>query len=393
MSAEAPPLTIVIAPDSFKGSCTSREATEAIVAGVRSVFGGRAHIRELPMADGGEGTLETLVNAWGGTIAKVPATDALGRACIGRIGLGRASGAGVSAIIEAADSNGLPAVSDLPLRPLDADTFGVGTLILEALDAGANEILLCVGGSATSDGGAGMLRALGARLLDDAGNDVPPGARGLSCLREVDLTGLDSRVKQTNWRVACDVDNPLLGPRGAAAVFGPQKGASEADIEVIDVGLERLLLAIARAAGRDYEELREARGLGAAGGIALGPLVLFGAQLMPGAQLVSEAIGLRDALRDAAYVITGEGRLDRQSLDGKVVSQVIADSGSSTATLVLVGSIGLTALECREAGIAAAFSIAPGAETLAELQRDCVRLLEESAAQLSGVILATTQVR
>lgn len=388
MSAEAPALTLVVAPDSFKGSCTSQEAAEAIAAGVSSVFGDQALIRKLPMADGGEGTLETLVEAWGGTIGLVPVTDALGRPRTGRVGLGRTPGAGVSAIIEAADANGLPAVSDVPLRPLDADSFGVGTLILEALDAGAEEILLCVGGSATNDGGTGMLRALGARLLDDDGNEVPPGAGGLGRVHEVDLSALDPRVTQTTWRVACDVDNPLLGPRGAAAVFGPQKGANDADIEVIDSGLERLLVALAGAAGRSYAHLRELPGLGAAGGLALGPLLLFGAQLMPGAQLVSEAIGLRGALSDARFVITGEGRLDRQSLDGKVVSQVVADAGPGTAVLVLAGSLGLNAAECREAGISAAFSIAPGAETLAELQRDCLRLLEEAAAQLSGAILA-----
>jgi glycerate kinase len=353
---------------------------------VSSVFGEAVEIRELPMADGGEGTLDALVAAWGGRVETVATTDALGRPCTGRIGFGASSAATVSAIIETADANGLPAVSDRPLQPLDADSYGVGTLIVAALDAGAEELLLCLGGSATNDGGAGMLRALGARLLDAEGRAIEPGARGLARLHEVELSGLDPRAERLTWRIACDVDNPLLGARGAAAVFGPQKGATPDDVERIDRGLERLLLALAGATGAPADALRAQEGLGAAGGLSLGPLSIFGAQLMPGARLVSEAIGLRDALRGAAFAITGEGRLDSQSVDGKVVSQVLADAEPGTPVFVIAGSVGLTAAECREAGVAAAFSLAQGPAELSELQAGAVGLLEEAAAQLAGVL-------
>lgn len=387
MSTAAP--IIVIAPDSLKGSCSSVEATTALAKGVHSVFGGAAVIREVPMADGGEGTLDALVAAWNGRIDRVHTTDALGRRCDGRVGFGKHVADGASAIIEAADANGLPAVSDQPLRPLDADSAGVGALILAALDAGADEILLCVGGSATNDGGAGMLRALGVRLLDKTGQNVELGARGLTQLHEVDLSGLDPRAKKISWRIACDVDNPLLGPRGAAAVFGPQKGASAADVEVIDAGLERLLNSVAEASGVHADDLRALEGLGAAGGIALGLVGIFGAELVPGAELVSEAVGLREALQGATFVITGEGRLDTQSLDGKVVSQVIKDAEAHTSVFVIAGSVGLTAEQCRNAGIAAALSIATGPAALETLQAESEGLLAEAAAQLCGAILAT----
>lgn len=403
MSTAAP--LLVIAPDSLKGSCSSPAAAAAIAAGVRSVFGDAMRIAELPMADGGEGTLEALVAVWDGDVAEVATTDALGRERIGRVGFGTppvrdgsaARPAPRCAIIEAADANGLPAVSDLPLRALDADSAGVGALVRAALDAGADEILLCLGGSATSDGGAGMLRALGARLLDARGNDVAPGARGLAELDRIDLAGLDPRASRVGWRIACDVENPLVGPLGAAAVFGPQKGADPSEVAAIDAGLARLAERLSdavvaeRAAPSDgaaEAELQDRAGLGAAGGLALGPVALFGAELVPGAVLVSEAIGLRAALDGAALAITGEGRLDSQSLGGKVVSQVLAEAGAETPVFVIAGSLGLSAAECREAGIAAAFSVARGPAELAELQEDAARLLEEAAAQLSGVLAA-----
>ncbi len=378
---------IVIAPDSLKGSCSSPEAARAIARGVRSVFGAAAEVREVPMADGGEGTLDALVAAWEGDVERVRTTDALGRATTGRIGFGTAESGERLAIIETADANGLPAVADVPLRPLDADTAGVGVLLRAALEADADQVLLCLGGSATNDGGAGMLRALGARLLNASGVDIAPGARGLLELDQIDLDGVDPRARTVAWRVACDVDNPLTGPRGAAAVFGPQKGASDADVELIDRGLVRLADALARVTGFDSATMQASTGMGAAGGLALGLSALFGAELVPGAQLVSEAVGLPAALADADLVFTGEGRFDGQSLDGKVVSQVCAESASGASVVVLAGSVGLSAAQTREAGIAAAFSIAQGPAQLSDMQRDAESLLEEVAAQVSGAIL------
>ena len=390
MSEAAP--TVVIAPDSFKGSCSSVEAARAIARGVRAAFGTRAEVLELPMADGGEGTLDALVAAWGGEVARVPTSDALGRPREGRVGYGRTADGGLRAIIEAADANGLPAVSDLPLQPLDADSQGVGELILAALDAGTDELLLCIGGSATSDGGAGMLRALGARLLDAQGRDVAGGARGLLDVQQVDLRGIDPRAARVSWRIACDVDNPLTGPRGAAAVFGPQKGADAQQVAEIERGLGRFSELLAAAVGTDAPQLRQQRGIGAAGGLALGLTTLFGAQLVPGARLVSGAIGLREALAAATLVFTGEGRLDAQSLDGKVVSRVLAEAAPGAAVIVLAGSIGLSPEETRAAGISAAFSIAQGPATLEEMSADAPRLLEATAGQVCGAILAASKL-
>lgn len=390
MSEAAP--TVVIAPDSFKGSCSSVEAARAIARGVRAAFGTRAEVLELPMADGGEGTLDALVAAWGGEVARVPTSDALGRPREGRVGYGRTADGGLRAIIEAADANGLPAVSDLPLQPLDADSHGVGELILAALDAGTDELLLCIGGSATSDGGAGMLRALGARLLDAQGRDVAGGARGLLDVQQVDLRGIDPRAARVSWRIACDVDNPLTGPRGAAAVFGPQKGADAQQVAEIERGLGRFSELLAAAVGTDAPQLRQQRGIGAAGGLALGLTTLFGAQLVPGARLVSGAIGLREALAAATLVFTGEGRLDAQSLDGKVVSRVLAEAAPGAAVIVLAGSIGLSPEETRAAGISAAFSIAQGPATLEEMSADATRLLEVTTGQVCGAILAASKL-
>ena len=395
MSNVAP--VIVIAPDSLKGSCSSVQAARAIARGVRAAFGERAVVRELPMADGGEGTLDALVAAWGGDVTWVETSDALGRPGKGRVGFElsneRAGSASrLRAIIEAADANGLPAVLDQPLRPLDADSVGVGALILAALDAGADELLLCIGGSATNDGGAGMLRALGARLLDAQGCEVAVGARGLLQLHSIDLRGIDPRAARASWRIACDVDNPLIGPRGAAAVFGPQKGATAEEVEQIDKGLATLARLLAQEAGVDALELQARAGLGAAGGLALGPCALFGAELLPGAQLVSDAIGLPAALADATIVFTGEGRLDSQSLDGKVVSQVLAEASPDTPVFVIAGSTGLSGEALRDAGIAAAFSIAQGPATLDEMCAEAPRLLEDTARQVCGAILAAAKI-
>lgn len=380
----APPV-VVVAPDSLKGSCSAPEAARAMASGARAALGPDARILELPMADGGEGTLEALMASRSGRIETVPTTDALGRSRNGRIGLSNAPTR--LAIIETAEANGLPAVADAPLRPLDADTAGVGSLILAALDSGADEIILCVGGSATSDGGAGMLRVLGARLLDASGADIGPGARGLSDLHRIDLSGMDPRAAQVRWRIACDVDNPLTGPRGAGAVYGPQKGATSEDVLLIDANLDRLARVLAEATGAECEVLSQQPGLGAAGGLGCGPVAIFRAELVPGAELVAEAVGLRAALTGADLVLTAEGRLDSQSLSGKVVSRVLADAGDA-AVMVIAGSLGLSAVETREAGISAAFSLARGPAPLEDLQRDTRVLLSEAAAQACGAFLA-----
>ena len=412
----ASPIRAVIAPDAFKGSCSAVEAAHAMAEGARAALGSSAQIRTIPLADGGEGTLDALTAAWGGRIRLVTARDALGRDREARIGL---SADGTTAIIEAAEANGLPHVADQPLRALDADSAGVGALVHAAVDAGARELLLCLGGSATSDGGAGMLRALGVALLDTDGAPIAPGARGLAALARVDTSGVLPAVREVRWRIAVDVDHPLTGPAGAAAVFSPQKGASPDEVARIDAGLARLaeLLAHAEpAAGSGSGSgagagagagsagfaaaLAAQAGLGAAGGLALGPFALWGAELLPGAELVAEAAGLDAALQDADLVVTGEGRVDASSLSGKVLSRVLSgvargaeDRAPDGATeparprvAVIAGEVALPAEDCRAAGFSA-FSLAPGPATLPELRAAAPRLLAETAAQLCGLLV------
>ena len=378
------PLRVVIAPDSFKGSATATQVAAALAAGARAALGDGADVRAVPFADGGEGTLDAILGAWGQEPRTCATTDALGRPTTARFGV---SPDGRTLAVEAAEAYGLPKVSDVPLRPLDATSHGVGTVVLAAIDAApdAEEVVLFVGGSASTDGGAGLLAGLGARFLDADGAAVAPGGGGLRSLSRIDLDGLDPRARALRWRIACDVDNPLLGPRGAAAVFGPQKGASPEDVEVLDDGLAHLADALAAATGHDARDLP---GAGASGGLPVGLSAALGAELVPGGELVAEAVGLAGALEGADLVLTGEGRLDEQSLHGKVVDTVVRLVAGRAAVVVVAGGVELTPAQVAEAGIAAAFSLAPGPRTLAELSRDAVVELERTAAHACRLFAA-----
>ena len=379
---------IVAAPDSFKGSCTAAAAAEAMLAGARSVFGDVADYLALPLADGGEGTLDALLAAWNEPPRTVRATDALGRPRQAKYGL---SADGRTAIIEAAEANGLPWVADQPLQPLDADSRGVGALVRAALDAGATELLVTLGGSATNDGGTGLLSSLGVRFFDEHGDPVAPGARGLSRIRSIDATALEPRARAARWRIAVDVDNPLCGPRGAAVVFGPQKGATPEDIMVVDTGLATLAGALAEAAGDDLEAYLNRPGLGAAGGLALGCVALFGAELVPGSELVAEVLAVESTLQRAALVLTGEGRLDHQSLGGKVIDLVRRTAPTAAPIIVIAGSVELSAAQCRDAGLTAAFSIAGGPSTLDDLVAHAVTRIADTSAQACQAVRASVR--
>lgn len=373
------PRLIVAAPDSFKGSCSAEEAAEAMLRGARQVFGDRAEYRAVPLADGGEGTLDALLAVWGQPAREVPVLDALGRDRTGRYGL---SADGQTAIVETAEANGLPHIADLPLRPLEADTRGVGDLALAALRDGATEILLCLGGSATSDGGTGLLSALGAQFLDDEGRPVAAGAAGLGDIASVDPSGILPAALAARWRIAVDVDNPLVGERGAAVVFGPQKGATPEQVARIDGGLANLAGVLAAHRGISSSEYLDRAGFGAAGGLALACVALLGAETLPGGSLVSEAVSLPESLDGATLVLTGEGQLDSQSLSGKVVDLVVRTVAGAAPVAVIAGSVRLSAAECRAAGIAHARSVATGPDPLDELLRTAVTRIEDAAAQV-----------
>ena len=369
-------LTVVAAPDSFKGSLTARQVADALAAGARRALGPSAEISTVPMADGGEGTLDALLDTWRGREIRAEVHDALGRPRIARYGL---SADGMSAVIEAAEANGLPHVEDVPRRPLQADSGGVGELAREALDAGATEILLCIGGSATTDGGTGLLRSLGVRFLDAAGRETPPGGGALADIDRIDLSGLRPAARDARWRIAVDVDNPLVGERGAAAVFGPQKGASPADVATLDGGLRHLARMLATTTGAGENDLLHGPGMGAAGGLPAGLSAVLGAQTVPGSSLVADAVGLVDRLAAADIVLTGEGSFDAQSLHGKVVDGVRAAAPEGAAIVVVAGRVELSAQEVAAAGLTAALSIARGPASLEVLAADAAELVAEAA--------------
>lgn len=382
-------MKIVCVPDSFKGSLTGAEATMAMARGARQVMP-EAEVVQQPFADGGEGTLDALMAVWGQSVRTVEAVDALRRPCIARYGL---SPDGHTAIIEAAEAIGLPRVADVPQQPRLADTCGVGQIASHVLDIGVEEILLCIGGSATTDGGTGMITALGGCFLDSSGRKVPSGGGALSVVSSVKLEDLHPRASEVRWRIASDVDNPLTGPRGAAAVFGPQKGADDGDVAALDAGLHHLADILAEASGEDAGQLRTRRGFGAAGGIPVALVSLLDAEVVPGATLVADAIGLAEVLDGADLVLTGEGRLDNQSLGGKVVDAVALRAPEGAVVVAIAGGVQLRVAECRRTSIAAAFSIAPGAASLCELQQEAANLVEQTAAHVTSLFTAATRGR
>ncbi|WP_092108783.1 glycerate kinase [Brevibacterium sandarakinum] len=376
---EAP--TIVCVPDSFKGSAGAPAAAAALARGARQVFPD-SQITDLPFADGGEGTLDALLAVWDTPARSVEVVDALGRPTTALFGI---SADGKTAVIEAAQANGLPQVSDVALAPERADTYGVGLIARHVLDQGVEEILLCIGGSASTDGGVGIASALGAAFTDPSGAPIAPGGGGLSALANVDDSALDPRAREVRWRIAVDVDNPLTGPRGAAAVFGPQKGADAASVAVLDSGLAHLAEVLAASAS-EASSVAATPGFGAAGGIPLALTSLLGAEVVPGSTMVAEAVGLTEALAAADIVLTGEGSLDTQSLGGKVVAAVRDYAPASARIIVIAGRVALSPAECRAAGITAALSIAPGPADLAELSERAEELIEATAAHACALV-------
>ena len=376
---------VVVAPDSFKGSLSAADAGAAIAAGVRAAVP-QARVTVRPMADGGEGTLVALAAAWGVRTHEVATVDALGRPTTARWA---ASPDGRVGVVELAEASGLPAVADVPLRPLHAHTRGAGTLAAAVLDAGVEEVVVCLGGSASTDGGAGLLTGLGARLLATDGAPVADGGAGLAQVAALDLSGLHPRAGVVRWRLAVDVTHPLVGARGAAAVFGPQKGADPGQVAALDAGLRRWSALLEELTGVRTGDLP---GAGAAGGVPAALVAVLGAELEPGVDLVAGAVGLPEAVADADLVLTGEGSFDAQSLHGKVpagVARVAGAAPSRPPVVVLAGQVLLPVAQLRAAGIAAAFSLAAGPSGRDELVAQAADRLREVAAQVARLVLGT----
>ncbi|MGK4443787.1 glycerate kinase [Yersinia enterocolitica] len=304
-------MKIVIAPDSYKESLSALDVAVQIEAGFRTQFPDAQYIK-LPVADGGEGTVEAMVAATAGKIIKVDVTGPLGDNVDAFYGI---SGDEKCAFIEMAAASGLELVPLVQRNPLKTTSYGTGELILHALNKGVKHIIIGIGGSATNDGGAGMVQALGVKLLDKQGQQIGFGGAKLTELATIDISALDPRIEQCQIDVACDVTNPLTGSEGASAIFGPQKGATPDMITQLDEGLLHYASVINRYLDIDVDQVE---GAGAAGGLGAALLAFCGATLSPGIDIVTDALGLDALVRDATFVITGEGRIDSQTIHGKV---------------------------------------------------------------------------
>jgi glycerate kinase len=314
-------MRVLAAPDKFRGTLTAAQAARAMAAGWRRVRP-NDEVDELPMADGGEGTLEVLAEGLGGERRSATVRGPLGDPVEAEYAIVPGP-RGVTAVVEVARASGLQLVAESRRDALRATTYGTGELIVAACRDGAHEVVVCIGGSATNDAGAGMAQALGVRLLDAANRELDPGGAALLDLARIDARGLDPAVRRARILVACDVDNPLTGPRGASAVYGPQKGATPEDVVLLDRALGHLAAVVDRDFGID---VREMPGGGAAGGLGAGLAAFLGARLRPGVEIVMDGVAFAKRLALADVVITGEGTFDAQSLRGKVAGAVIRAS-------------------------------------------------------------------
>jgi len=353
-------MKFVLAPDSFKESMTAKKAALAMEKGVKAVFP-QAECVIVPMADGGEGTVESLVSMTNGEIIKTEVIGPLGEKVIAEYGL---LGEGQTAVIEMASASGLELIKPKERNPLLTTTYGTGQLIKHALDKGVRRFLIGIGGSATNDGGAGMLQALGVSFKDQAGNELPFGGGALHRLHSIDMSGLDERIKTVQMDVACDVTNPLIGDNGASAIFGPQKGATPEMVNNLDQNLAHFAEVIKQQLGEDIAHLD---GAGAAGGLGAGLLAFLNAQLKKGIDLVIEYTGLEEQVKGADYVFTGEGSIDGQTLFGKTPYGVAAIAEKySVPVIAFAGRIGNGVESLYDNGFTAIIGILKGVTTLEE---------------------------
>ncbi len=373
-------MLVVCAPDSFKGSLSAVEAARAMADGVRDADP-RAVCREVPMADGGEGFVDVIVAALGARRLTVAIRDHAGAPANADVAL-----ADGTAYLDVASAVGLTLVADEGRDIMTAASQGVGRLVLAALDAGARRLVIGLGGSGTNDAGAGMLDTLGVRLLDDEGARVAPSPAGLASVATVDATGLDPRLAAVEVVLASDVTNPLAGPDGASRVFGPQKGAGPVQVELLDRALDRFARICARATGADHAG---DPGAGAAGGLGYAFLEFLGARMRPGVDVVADALGLREQIRGADLVLTGEGSVDAQTLGGKTpmgVARIARDEG--VPVVVVAGAVKDDADVLLDHGVTALVPTPRTAAPLAELIARSGRDLRAASATVARIFQA-----
>lgn len=372
-------MKIVVAPDSFKESLSAMEVAQAIEKGFRAVFPD-AQIEKIPMADGGEGTVQSLVDATGGKIITKEVTGPLGEKVTAFFGV---LGDGKTAVIEMAAASGLHLVPVEKRNPLLTTTRGTGELILAALDEGVDHLIIGIGGSATNDGGSGMAQALGARLLDKDRNEIAPGGGSLDKLANIDISELDARLQNVKIEVACDVDNPLIGQDGASHVFGPQKGATPEMVEQLDQNLAHYATILARDLGKDVAHIP---GAGAAGGLGAGLLAFLDAELKSGIDIVIAATDLEEKIKDADLVITGEGKIDSQTIHGKTpIGVAKAAKKFNIPVIAICGSIADDADVVHDHGIDVLFSSLMRITTLEEALESGASNVEKTARNIAAL--------
>ncbi len=372
-------MKILIAPDSFKGSNSSLKVAEAIEEGIYRVFPD-AEIEKVPIADGGEGTVEALVQANEGEMVHLTVNGPLGDPVESFYGIVDEG----TAVIEMAAASGLDLVPEERRDVRRASTYGTGELILHALEQGVEEIILAIGGSATNDGGTGMASALGYRFLDAQGSELPPGGAGLAQLAKIDDSEVDPRVRAARFRVACDVSNPLTGERGASAVYGPQKGASPQDVKDLDAALQNLSDVVK---GQFDIDADETPGAGAAGGLGYGLMVFCGATLEKGIDIVLDAVNFDERLEHKDLVITGEGKIDGQTAYGKLpVGVAYRAKQKGVPVLVIAGDIGDGIEAVYDVGIDAVMSSVNRAMSLKEAMERSSELLVDSAERAMRMV-------
>ena len=354
-------LVIVLAPDSFKESMTAKEVCEAMERGIRKA---NSQIRciHVPMADGGEGTMQSLVDATGGRVYSKEVVGPLGNNVVAEYGI---LGNGEIGVIEMASASGIHLVDSEKRNPLITTTFGTGQLIKACLDKGVKKLLIGIGGSATNDGGAGFIQALGGRLLDENGDDLSYGGGALAKLHTIDLSNLDERLKYVSVEVACDVNNPLCGKEGASYVFGPQKGATREMIEILDQNLSHYAEVIKEQLGKD---VISKAGAGAAGGLGAGLMAFLDVKLKSGIEMVIEYANLEEKVRDADMVWTGEGSIDFQTQYGKTpLGVAMIAKKYNKPVIALAGRVGNDIDVLYDKGIDAIFGIMRGVTSIEEV--------------------------
>lgn len=368
-------MKIVVAPDSFKGSLTAIEVAGGIERGIREIFP-EAEIIKIPMADGGDGTVQCLVNATGGKILREKVTGPLGEEVLASYGI---LGDKKTAVIEMAEASGLTLVPVNKRNPLVTTTYGTGQLIRAALDQGCRKMIIGIGGSATNDGGAGMVQALGAKLLDEEGKEIGFGGGELKKISRIDIRHMDKRLSDTKILVASDVTNPLCGPKGASRVYGPQKGATPEMAEELDKSLAHFAKIIKRDLHKDVKDMP---GAGAAGGLGASLMAFLNAELRPGIDIVIEVVKLEEAIKGADLVITGEGKIDSQTIYGKAPIGVAKIAKKYNIPVIAIAAlIGDDADIVHQYGIDNLIKVSEPPVSLTEPKSKKIRLIKKSIKQ------------